>query len=269
MLTINHADSTKFKIPGYDFLVFDPPYQFYPKYVAKGTLDYFTKFRLPNGVMIFFINVTHHQVFLNWLVPTAKANGWVFQNFPWNITGGTRVKSGPRSKKEKIQYAYIVTPKSQPLKYAIDKSVFDQNEIFGPILRKLNGDKDTLERLLGCTFQLGNAEKIRMHGVTYGNKPEKNGPVQSKPLQWLMALLLIAKATNDKGKLIFDPFAGSGSVGLLARSKGLELNYIGCEIEEESFEGIRKSFKQSIASIDYSAYFSPDLKTSIESLYGN
>jgi hypothetical protein len=60
----------------------------------------------------------------------------------------------------------------------------------------------------------------------------KNNHVTVKPIQLCLNLLKLFKTPNPQ--VVFDPFLGSGSIGMAAKLLGFE--FIGCELEPEYFE---------------------------------
>lgn len=79
--------------------------------------------------------------------------------------------------------------------------------------------------------------KERNHGIPHG---EKNTHVTVKPItlmQWLITLVTPAGGTT------FDPFMGSGSSGVAAILSGF--NFIGCELDKESFKTSKSRINQA------------------------
>lgn len=76
---------------------------------------------------------------------------------------------------------------------------------------------------------------------TYSVKPNEKQHVTGKPLSLLIDILQIV---GEPSKVIFDPFAGSGTTGEAAAILGHQ--FIGCEIDENYYQIAKKRIEQAV-----------------------
>ena len=68
-----------------------------------------------------------------------------------------------------------------------------------------------------------------------------------KPLKLMDFCINFALERDSNIKSIFDPFSGSGTTLVSAKSKGL--NYVGCELDKDYYEIIKKRLSQVQGSL--------------------
>lgn len=78
---------------------------------------------------------------------------------------------------------------------------------------------------------------------TYSVKPNEKQHVTGKPLSLMIDILKIA---GNPSKVVFDPFAGSGTTGEAAIILGHQ--FIGCEIDENYYQVAKSRLEQAVLS---------------------
>ena len=86
----------------------------------------------------------------------------------------------------------------------------------------------------------------KMYSYANRGDEEKLHP-SMKPLKLMDFCINFALERDDNIKSIFDPFSGSGTTLVSAKSKGL--NYVGCELDKDYYEIINKRLSQVQGSL--------------------
>ena len=86
----------------------------------------------------------------------------------------------------------------------------------------------------------------KMYSYANRGDEEKLHP-SMKPLKLMDFCINFALERDNNIKSIFDPFSGSGTTLVSAKSKGL--NYVGCELDKDYYEIINKRLSQVQGSL--------------------
>jgi DNA modification methylase len=109
------------------------------------------------------------------------------------------------------------------------------------------------DKIVSADFSLAMAEygwtSFDTLAKIYRLSTDKTGRVHptQKPLKLMDFCLNFALQRDNNIKTVFDPFSGSGTTLVSAKSKGLD--YVGCELDKDYFEIINKRLQQVQGSL--------------------
>lgn len=263
-----------------DVILTDPPYLYLKKQKCDISFneDIFKEFyRIlkPNGFVILFGRGTS---FYRWNTKLAEIGFKFLEEIIWD----KRINTGPFLKLNRVhETVSIHTKKNGLIKKSmipyIEKKQYEIESIINDIRRiesycKNENNIINIEKFLETKIidfdkrkkmkfdittskntKSGNRAIYTLKAITDGMKEASIMSVlkesynfihpTQKPYKLLERLLNIVINKNDRdNKIIFDPFAGSGSVGIACKELGL--NYILMEIDKDYFEAAKKRIEK-------------------------